>query len=541
MLQENNTADEAIHLMAGYSYLRDGAFGINAEHPPLAKLLCALPALFLNPQLPAGYRNWETREGEPARRFLFENRVPAEVLLNSARAVTVALSLLLGLTIALWTRGRFGKGSALLALTLYCFDPNFIAHGRYVTTDVMASLTFFLACIAWNHYLDRPSRGGLIMAGVAMGVAFVSKFSLLILPVVFVMMYVVKLRPFTWRRLAASLGITFLLGAAVIYIAYAGEWTVPIHDPITAYYFDKTSEQLRADATVPRSVLPFVDPVTRKGRCVQWAVRHVPVPAFSYFKGLYRLYNHNHVGHAAYLLGKYSLFGWWFYFPVACLVKSPVALVALTALALAAFLRIRTNFWILIPAIIYFLFSIESSINIGLRHILPVFPFLFIFTAVMAKWACWMRHAVIVLVLVLVVETSAAYPNYLSFFNVAAGGSSNGPRYLADSNIDWGQDLEKLKVYMGQNAIPTVCLSYFGSADPVYYKLPHRDLPSFPPPGGCSVAAVSVNKLLSSDGRMKGFLGCKPRARVGYSIYLYDVMSCVPQTVSVAAGTEPRP
>jgi hypothetical protein len=533
MLQENNTADEAIHLMAGYSYLRERAFGINAEHPPLAKVLCALPALFLNPDLPRGYRDWETREGEPARRFLFENRVSAEVLLNSARVVAVALSLLLGLTIALWTRSHFGASPALLALALYCFDPNFIAHGRYVTTDVIASFTFFLACIAWNRYLDRPSRGRLIVAGLALGVAFVSKFSLLILPVVFTAMYLVKVRPILWRRLAASLGVMLLLASAVIYTAYAGEMIVPIHDPITAHYFNKTSEQLQADTTVPRSVLPFIDPAPHAGTWVHWAARHVPVPAFSYFKGLYRLYNHNYTGHAAYLLGKHALFGWWFYFPVAFLVKSTAALVALTTLTLAGFVRTRKNFWILLPAIIYFIFSIGSSINIGIRHILPIFPFLFISIAVWAMQARWRRHAAIVLLLVLVLETSSAYPNYLSFFNLAAGGSGAGPRYLADSNVDWGQDIEKLKAYMGQNAIPTVCLSYFGSADPAYYKIPHQDLPSFPPPDGCTVAAVSVNRLLSSDGRMKAFLGCKPRARVGYSIYIYDVLSCVPQTVSV--------
>src|SRR5207237_9433692 len=141
---------------------------------------------------------------------------------------------------------------------------------------------------------------------------------------------------------------------SVIFSASACKIMSPCQDPFTPYYFDKTSEQLRAAPAVPRSVLPFIDPATHTAKLVQWAVRHIPVPAFSYFKGLYRLYNHNHTGHASYLLGRHSLFGWWYYFPVAFLVKSPIALVTLTGLTIAAFLSIRRNVWILLPTIIYF-------------------------------------------------------------------------------------------------------------------------------------------------------------------------------------------
>jgi hypothetical protein len=172
-------------------------------------------------------------------------------------------------------------------------------------------------------------------------------------------------------------------------------------------------------------------------------------------------------------------------------------------------------------------FSLNSHIDIGLRHILPVFPFLFIAIAVAAKRAQWMARAAMILVPLLVLETAGAYSNYLAFFNLAVGGPGAGPRYLADSNIDWGQDLENLKKYMDHSAIPEVCLSYFGSADPAYYKLAHRDLRAFPPPAGCSVAAVSVDELLSADSSLKPFLACRPRARIGYSIYVYDVQSCV--------------
>jgi len=134
------------------------------------------------------------------------------------------------------------------------------------------------------------------------------------------------------------------------------------------------------------------------------------------------------------------------------------------------------------------------------------------------------RTAGLALLPLLLVESLSAYPNYLAFFNFLAGGSKDGPRYLTDSNIDWGQDLKKLKTYLDRNSIRSVCLDYFGSGDAVvYHGINACDLSAWPPPQSCRVVAASVTALHFKDSQLKPLLACEPRARVGYSIYVYDL------------------
>src|SRR5262249_10961070 len=134
MRQESQIYDEATHLAAGYSYLTTGDYRLNPEHPPLSKVLAALPLLFLKPHLPWEEASWQSANGGYfGAIFLYLNRVDAEKMLHAARAVTIACTFALGLLLAAWTRKHFGPAAALLAVALYALDPNITAHGRYVT------------------------------------------------------------------------------------------------------------------------------------------------------------------------------------------------------------------------------------------------------------------------------------------------------------------------------------------------------------------------------------------------------------------------
>lgn len=542
MLQENETQDEPNHLVSGYSYLRESAFGLNAEHPPLVKMLCALPLLFLQPALTPGFRQWETQEGKLGWRFLYHNRVPPELMLNSARAVNVVLTLSFGLTVAFWTRRAFGELPALAALALFCWDPNLIAHGRYVTTDMAAAFAFFIACVSWMAFVEQPSRRRLILAGICFGIAIVTKFSMLILPLVLLLMYVLRARRGApMPPLARSMAALTAIAAVMILIVYRFETGRIISDQTASKFLAETAGELQADPLVPQPVAGLLDPTTRHGRAVHWIASHVPIPAYSFWKGIYRLYNHLYVGHDAYLLGENSNKGWWYYFPVAFAVKTPAAELALMLLATVLAFRRRPNsalpcYGLLLPPAVYFLMSMMSSIDIGLRHILPVYPFLFIILAVILARSRFGRTAGLALLSLLLIESLSAYPNYLAFFNFLAGGSKDGPRYLTDSNIDWGQDLRKLKTYLDRHSIPSVCLDYFGSGDAVvYYGINARDLSTWPPPQSCRVAAASVTALHFKDSQLKPLLACEPRARVGYSIYIYDVTNGICGNVAASA------
>jgi hypothetical protein len=286
--------------------------------------------------------------------------------------------------------------------------------------------------------------------------------------------------------------------------------------------------------------------------------RRLGLQDHSFLVGLIEFVGHSSVGHSAYLLGQFSETGWWYYFPVAFAVKTPAA--ALAALALAAAFAVR-RFWTgrrrlrgaipfevllcAMPVAVYVLYSMWSHVNIGLRHLLPVYPFLYALAGAPlagCRWR-WRGAAAAVLGVLLAVESLSIYPHYTAFFNVAAGGPGAGPRYLLDSNLDWGQDLLKLHKYLVARGDPKLCLCYFGAADHVYYKMgPFQPVPRTwdfkeREEADC-LAAVSVTSLYNlymQPGEMTWLHGRKPVAKIGYSIYVFDLRRGV-----TSAGASPR-
>ena len=193
------------------------------------------------------------------------------------------------------------------------------------------------------------------------------------------------------------------------------------------------------------------------------------------------------------------------------------------------------HFAIITPILIYGAFCLASHIDIGLRHLLPIYPFLFILTAVwISKIAGRARIIAIgALTALLIIESLAIYPHYLAFFNWFVGGPSEGPRYLADSNIDWGQDVKKLREYLDRERIQLPCISYFGQADLAYYGIHARELePGMRPSADCRFIAISASPLVGLYAPGDPFASLRrmePLARVGYSIYLYDLRGQPPK------------
>ena len=528
-LQETQTWDEGIHLAAGYSYLKTGDFRLNREHPPLFKLLCALPLLALDPRLPLEDASWKEDDqvvfGEI---FLYKNRVPAERMLFAARSVTIALTLALGLVLALWTRRRFGAAAGVAALCLYAFDPNLIAHGRYVTGDVAATAFIFLSAITWAEFLETKRWRDLAIAGAVLGLALVSKFSaVFLLPVLAALYWIRRWQEgrgrLTALHFAASVAVAGAISVGIIGLAYGPETIRSFHGP-----------KLRS----------VVDLSTTTGAIMAQVGKRLGLPAHPYLVGLHDFALHDSGGHSAYLMGMRSDQGWWYYFPVVFAVKTPAAVLILLALCmvtgLVALARAGPRRWrlreapfewvvLLLPPLVYFAFCVRSHVNIGVRHILPVYPFLFIALAAALVRKAWGKRALAVLVLVLAVESVAIYPHYLAFFNGFAGGPENGPRYLVDSNLDWGQDLVNLKKYLAAHDMKRLCICYFGCASLQYYKIDFLYLPMTAETAkreemDC-VAAISATQLQGAYVGESAFAWLrvrKPMAKIGYSIYLYD-------------------
>jgi hypothetical protein len=271
----------------------------------------------------------------------------------------------------------------------------------------------------------------------------------------------------------------------------------------------------------------------------------------TWWAGLKKQLLHQDKGQAAFFLGQYSQEGWWYYFPVAFLVKTPLGLLALCAVSLALPRWGQRFAWrdvlclLFPPALIMGLLT-QAQINIGLRYALPVYPFLLVAAGRVATFdfrRAWLTYVLVGIPVVLAAASSLQVaPHQLAYFNELVGGPAHGYRYLSDSNLDWGQDLKGLKAYMEKEKLTMIYLSYFGSAPPEaygirsqYVPVPQVDLAGPPPPwdqvlSGTDreVLAISVTNLQEvygdSDKDLYGWLRERePLAKIGYSIFLYDL------------------
>jgi len=532
-LRETQTWDEGIHLAAGYSYLKTGDFRLNPQHPPLGKIINALPLLLLKPRLPLEDPAWRLPdEVHFGNLFLYTNSVPADTLLFTARTMTMLLTLLLGLALAVWTRKHFGAAAALFSLALFAFDPNITAHGRYVTTDLFATLFIFLSCLTWGAFVCSRRWTHLLAAGVTLGLALASKFTAVCLLALLPLLYLIR----WWQeRGQAAEGGRARLSAG--HFVRSGALLVALGS-------------LAAMSTYGRAKALPLTAIHRDafaGRLLHRAARRWSVPAHPFLVGLANVAVHQAGGHESYLLGRFSQTGWWYYFPVVFAVKTPLAVLAavlLCALLAAPLLRRARMlrgapfpwFAAAVPMVFLFLASMASRLNLGVRHLLPVYPFLYVLLGAATlrfgrdRLNRWLPVVAALILAGLAVESLRAYPHYLAFFNAAAGGGAAGPRYLLDSNIDWGQDAKKLKAYMVAHQIPDVCVMYFGNADFPYYGIALRGLPGTDDEGGRKnldcVAAISVTALYGlyvGRDTYRWLREMRPMEKIGYSIYLYDL------------------
>jgi hypothetical protein len=527
-LGDSATWDEGTHIAAGYSYWRTGDYRLNPDHPALGSMLHTLPLLVMDPLLPLYHDSWKrVNDREFGMRFLYYNRLTADDILLACRAVAMFFSVLLGLSLAWWMRRWCGAAAALAAVALYSLDPTVIAIGHYVTNDIAAALFFFLAAACWIEYLGAGRRRFLLLTGLAAGLAVGVKFSSFLLAPGFLAIYVL----FRWRgrtpvglaRLALAVAGIAALAALVVSLAYVPELQATV---------DHWRTGVRAGPyDIPVwDIGPFER--TAQGRAYQWLAGKLKLPHYHYIRGFMNQSDYYGRGQPAYLLGQHSERGWWYYFPVAIAVKTPLSVLLLGALAIALVFvrRLWTQALLLAaPPALFLAASMGSGLNVGYRHLLPVFPLAYAALAA-AVFELLPRRAALAAgaaVAGLALESWTIAPHHLSFFNAAAGGPMAGPKYLLDSNIDWGQDAKRLGRYQEQQDLDWICAMYFGSAHLWYHGIIALEVPKFDTvkQANC-VAAVSVSPLhglFMPPGAFSELRARKPDGRVGYSIWLYDL------------------
>jgi Dolichyl-phosphate-mannose-protein mannosyltransferase len=548
--QSAATYDEGAHLPAGYSYLVTGDHRLNPEHPPLAKLLAAAPLLLLRDvSFKADDQAWASgRQWELGKRFLYRWN-DADRLLFWARLPMVALGAGLCAAVFLWSRARFGFAAAALAGLLAILSPDVLAHGRLVTTDVAMALSYFLSVVSFEALLRRATWPRLGLAGLAAAAAAASKFSAPVLvPVLAVLAIFTVLSPEPmfvafgpterkldrgWPRAKAAAALLLAVGL----IAWLGLWA--------SYGFARS---LSSDPALRAELLASTlhdDGETAVAKAALVAERWGLLPE-AYVRGLLFTYRHAE-SRPTFLLGQLSDQGFPYFFLVTFALKTPLPLIILLFLSVALTWRSMTrsvavSLWL--PVAGYLLLTQARGLNIGHRHLLPIYPFLFVAAGRLAATA-WpatgagrrrLQLAVLALSAWYAVGTLRVHPHYLAYFNEIAGGPSGGYRCLVDSSLDWGQDLKGLRPWLESHGVAQVKLSYFGSADPAYYGLDASMLPGTMSPPLAKVTreihsgdilAVSATNLqgvyLEPEDRrlMQRIRGLTPLGDVGHSILLF--------------------
>jgi hypothetical protein len=373
MVRESATFDEGTHLAAGYSYWTTGDFRMNPEHPPLLKLIAAAPLLFLDVRGVPSDDPWSrSDEDEFAFKLLYQSGNDPDRLLFWGRVSVLLWGPVLLAAVYFESRRRFGPRGALVSLGVAAACPTLLGHGHLITTDIIAAALIFLAACAWTRVVEQPSWEGALWGGFLLGCAWLAKFSaIVLLPVVVLIAAAVMLRERlsappgsrgpTGRRLACF-GILLVVALGVLWSGYRFRFS-PSPDPGFSYDWDS---------------LPPERSVTRRVVDVARTLRALPE---AYLYGLARVDDHNTWGHGSFLLGRTSSKGWWWYFPFAFLVKTPVA--TLVLIAVTAAFWVRKN-WrekladgpLLLPILMLGLLALTSRINIGFRHVYPIVPFL---------------------------------------------------------------------------------------------------------------------------------------------------------------------
>jgi len=543
-VQESSTSDEPSHLTAGYLALKWGDYRIDVEHPPVVHMWTALPLLFTSGvTVDTNNQFWTTRHfWDFDIQFLYKQN-DADQLLYRARFMTVLLGVLLGALLFSWATELFGFWPATVVLGLYMLEPNILAHSRLVTTDLGVTCFMFGAVYFLWRTCRRLSVGNIVGLVGFTALALTAKFSaVLLVPIMLALLIARACRrepwPVAWRRDEACVTRSQRLMAAALVLVLSAAGAVVFIWGVYRFHYMPAPASVDPNSLM-RPKTRVAELVPKLSTIVNWADQHRLLPN-AYSQGF--LLGQGKAQHRpAFLAGRFSNTGWWYYFPVVILLKTPITLLALCASALTlCVIRWKTFFagkmFILVPIAIYLGVAMTSRINIGVRHILPIYPFLLLLAggAVAALQARVRPAFLLVLLIPAAAELATVAPHYLAFFNQFAGGPGNGHNLLVDSNLDWGQDLKPLKKWMDKNNVQHINLAYFGNADPSYYGIQCTYLPGSPffakdkieGPWVPGYVAVSVNNLHNAaDKTIRDFyeplLKREPVAVIGYSIHVY--------------------
>ncbi len=519
--------DEGYTITYGYAYLRTGDARLSrGQNPPLTNVFIALPLLLRNDiAFPIDHPTWaDANIFGFSDEFLWKTNVDrAAQLVLLARLPEMALALLLACVVYAFTRSAFGPRAAVAALLLCAFDPNFLAQGHIVGTDLGVTLFMFSAVWMWTAAMKQMSVRRAIVAGLFAGAALSSKYSAVWLgPIVILVSWIYPDVKRHWRMRLKMLVMLGLAAFVVIWSTFAFS----------------------------------IGPIATGG---------LPVPAPQYWESFGQVANRVESGTPAFMLGQISSTGFTVYYPFVFLVKTPLPMLFLLIIGMVTLIlrRKREDVVVWLPPVLFGFAAMSSNLNLGYRLILPVLPFVLMIAGqgaarliepqrrrdaeVRRAKSPWLRVAVAGLLLIWQgVNVVTIAPDYLAYFNQLAN-RDRDYEVLVDSNLDWGQDLAALREWQKSHHADDVNLAYYGTARPEAYGLKVQLLPSFTlndfgpevdgfsayalPPGRYAISATSLQLgLLYSHWNLYApFKARVPEARVSRALLIYNVAYSSPE------------
>ena len=509
--RHSQTFDEAVHVVTGLEWLERGRYTIEPQHPPLTRIAVAIGPQATGVDLTEGVENLKPYMWEEGDKIFF--RGPSYIrTLTLARLGTLPFYFLLAWAVWLWGNLLLGRPGAAVATGFVALAPPVLGHAGLATTDVGLTATLILAVYALIRWLDEPTIRRAALLGAAGALALTSKFSAI---------------PY--------LGLCVLLfGAWRVWHARSG-YGAAQNGPMTT----------RRDAAV--GLVRQLLAASATCAFVIWAVYRfsiinlhgVPVPAGELLRGFKDAFGHSVGGHYSYLLGERSRSGWWYYFPVVIAVKTPLVLLALGAAGAGAMLkqwridwRIATPVLLVIAVLVT---GVLTNINIGVRHILPLYAAWAVLAAAGTLSLCLpgraatMRRALVTGALVwFTVDVVRETPHHLAYFNELS--RSDPADLLVDSNLDWGQDMLRLSDELARRGISAVSVSLLSR--PVFANLTSARV-TYLAPGHQATGWIAASETClrhvypDTCGPLDWLNGRRPVARVGRSILLYHVPDSV--------------
>jgi hypothetical protein len=607
-VRDGITFDEKAHIPSGYADVHQLDYRLNPEHPPLLKVLAGIPLLFFQPKFDTTNPAWTDEvngQWHMGDSFLFQSGNDADQIVRWSRFGPILMTLLAIILVYIVSLSILGPAWALLPTALFGLSPTILGNGHFVTTDIAGTFGILLAIYYFAKLLQEPSETNLWKAGLAFGVAQLAKFSAFLLFPIFVLLGILKIAAHflnnpalertqriaelktnsrnTLLRVVGVFAIGILLVVNLVYTSLS-----------FGLSSDKQASQMETMLTGFAGGSTAVGATCKPMRCpadlgIWMAKNPVTKPLAWWYGGILMATQRGAGGNTNYFMGSVSAKGVPYYFPLVYLMKEtiPGLLVVFFGflLGLTTFFKnsnkrsykerfgeffdarfLQASMLVFIS--LYWLSSVISPLNIGVRHIIPTLPFIYILATLALKnlvkkrdqehpelIPLWQRrfplYIGIILAVGIVTETALAAPYYLAYYNALSGGTSQGYRYATDSNYDWGQDFLRFTEWMQQHPeVDKIAMQYFGGADIKYYLGDRIETwwssRGNPTDSGIKWFAISVNELQGriqptkpgyvrdanddykwlTDFRPKeGGIGGvpKPDYRVGTSIFIYKL------------------